>query len=488
MGQLLAMKSLLQSQAQNVQQQEATALQIAKHKRDVQTEEAAKQLFGGATKPTEAEIMATLGPTHGIPILTAQRAAQRAETEQQLSRLNLVTEQTKRGGQILATATDQKTYEDAVRRLVPVLGAAAVQEHFPATYDKALVDNFTLSSLDVEKQADLKRKAIKDQWDADEQKHQVAMRPFQQRTAELGATKAGQEVTGTQPLNEFQRRSLENQERIKDVVSLASMLHDPKSTPEQKEFAKKTLATLTAQTIAGRPQVNVSGPGMATEDDYKAEGAIYARTGIMPSLGTGSGAGRSKILHYAHAWAREKGLKPDELVSMRAAYAGDKASLLAFTKQFDQIKSFEQTASKNLDLFLSLAEKIPDTGVPWLNIPLRLLNEKLVGADNMAAVNTARNVANNEIAKVTSGGGLGGVLSDSARHEVAEYNPKEATFAQTKKVAGILKIDMANRIGAMTEAKADIMNRLGGGEPAGGHTPAAVTDVKTWDEKTRSFR
>lgn len=200
----------------------------------------------------------------------------------------------------------------------------------------------------------------------------------------------------------------------------------------------------------------------ASDDDFVRSGEQYARTGVMPPLGMSS-AGRTKILHYGNEWARANHLSPSDLITMQAAYKGDIKSLENFQKQRDQIVSFEQTAQKNLDLFLTAADKIPDTGVPWLNTPLRLLDEKLVGSANMAAVNAARQVANNEIAKVTSGGGLGGVLSDSARKEVAEYNPRNATLGQTIAVAKLLKQDMANRHQSMDATLGDIKSRIGGG-------------------------
>jgi hypothetical protein len=206
-----------------------------------------------------------------------------------------------------------------------------------------------------------------------------------------------------------------------------------------------------------------------TDDDYQRAGEQYARTGVMPAMGRDS-ITRGRIAHYANQWARDNGFKPADLVSMQAAYAGDKASLKEFQAKRDQIVSFEQTAQKNLDLFLGLASKIPDTGVPWINRPIRDLDQNVVGSENMAAVNAARQVANNEIAKVTSGGGLSGVLSDSARNEVASYNPNNATFAQTKAVANILKQDMANRHQSMDATLSDIKSRIGGG----GTTPGVI--------------
>lgn len=210
-----------------------------------------------------------------------------------------------------------------------------------------------------------------------------------------------------------------------------------------------------------------------TEDDLQRAGTEYALTGVMPALGMSSGA-RSKILHYKEQFARDSGLSPKDLATAAAAYKGDSKSLENFQKQRDQIVSFEQTARKNLDLFLDAADKIPDTGVPWLNTPIRALDASVVGSANMAAVNAARQVANNEIAKVTSGGGLGGVLSDSARKEVSNYNPQNATFAQTKAVAKILKQDMQNRRESMDATLGEIKNRIG--NPGGAGQPAKPTE------------
>lgn len=143
-----------------------------------------------------------------------------------------------------------------------------------------------------------------------------------------------------------------------------------------------------------------------------------------------------------------------------ANFAADKGSQVALQKQRDAVGAFEQTALANLNLFLGAAAKIPDTGVPWANTPLRLLSDKVAGSANMAAVNAARQVANNEIAKVTSNPTLSGQLSDSARHEVMSYNPENATFKQTQAVATVLKQDMANRRISLDAGLREIKGRI----------------------------
>ena len=228
----------------------------------------------------------------------------------------------------------------------------------------------------------------------------------------------------------------------------------------------RATAPIKIYTAVGEATARADAAGL-TDDDYARAGEQYMRTGVMPALGRDS-VTRGKVVKAGNQWARDNGLNPADVVTMQAAYQGDKDSLKKFQTQRDQIVSFEQTAGKNLDLFLNAASKIPDTGVPWLNTPLRNLNANVVGSENMAAVNAARQVANNEIAKVTSGGGLSGVLSDSARHEVESYNPASATFAQTKAVAAVLKQDMANRHGSMDATLSDIKSRIGGGGAQGG--------------------
>ena len=273
-----------------------------------------------------------------------------------------------------------------------------------------------------------------------------------------------------------------------DIIKQARELATSRSPEANQAAADKAAAVATAEEPskvrvaaaegAARAQATFAAGGL-TPDDIARAGEQYARTGVMPALGRDS-VTRAQIVKAGNAWARDQGLSPADVVTMQAAYAGDKESLKNFQKQRDQIVSFEQTAQKNLNQFLDLAGKIPDTGVPWLNMPIRMLDAKLVGSENMAAINAARQVANNEIAKVTSGGGMSGVLSDSARQEVSSYNPQNATFAQTKAVARILQQDMANRHQSMDSTLNDIKSRIGGGG-------TSTTPVQTAPKATKRF-
>jgi hypothetical protein len=221
-----------------------------------------------------------------------------------------------------------------------------------------------------------------------------------------------------------------------------------------------------------------------TEDDFRREGEEWQRTGAMAA--GRDAATRNRIMHFGNEWARANGYSPLDIVKMRAAYGGDKKSLGEFKTKRDQIVSFEGTAQKNLNLMLETGQKLLDTGSPWLNTPLRDINRNLLGSNEQAAFDAANLVANNEVAKVTSGGGLGGVVSDNARHEMDKATGKGPTIGNMLAVAKILKQDMANRHTSMDETLADIQNRVGtmpGPPPPPPGTTGGVDTIRIGNKK-----
>jgi hypothetical protein len=197
----------------------------------------------------------------------------------------------------------------------------------------------------------------------------------------------------------------------------------------------------------------------------------YRKTGQMPAMGMRNAYAMRQVIDAAAA----KG--PLDIASEGAAFKANTASLTGLVKQRDSVTAFENTAGKNLDLLLSQARGVMDTGSPLLNQPLRSLASNAFGDANVAAYNAARQVAVNEVAKVTSNPGLSGSLSDSARHEVEAFNPANATMAQTIHVAQVLRQDMANRHQAYNEQIGDIQRRIGQGgtvqdrQAPGGQSP-----------------
>lgn len=192
-----------------------------------------------------------------------------------------------------------------------------------------------------------------------------------------------------------------------------------------------------------------------TPEGLDAAATMFAKTGQLPALGMGDKQTRKQIINRAAAMM--PGL---DIASAKADYGANTDSLKNVTKTLDTLTAFENTAGKNLDQFLALAAKVPDTGIPWLNAPIRSLNLAGLGSGEQAAANAARVVALREIARVTNDPKLSGVLSDSARKEVSDLSPESATFAQIRTVAQTLKNDMANVHSSLDDQKSAIVGRL----------------------------
>ena len=174
----------------------------------------------------------------------------------------------------------------------------------------------------------------------------------------------------------------------------------------------------------------------------------------MPTLGMGSAQARQAILNEAAK------LFPDTDIGRNVAeFNADRTSLAQIQKSYDAIKSFEGTARKNLDILLDTLKDIPDTGNRWLNTPIRALSSGFGGIP-VPVFNAARRIDVNEIARITSNPNLTGVLSDTARREIDELIPENATVAQVKKIAQLLRRDMWNRISSMDEQINEIKGRM----------------------------
>ncbi len=183
----------------------------------------------------------------------------------------------------------------------------------------------------------------------------------------------------------------------------------------------------------------------------------YAQTGELPSMGMGA----ASAIAPTQIMNRAGELYPTGSIAQNSAeYKANQESLKGLQKNFDQVTAFENTAGKNLDQFLTTAQKVVDSGSPWINSPLRNVNQGMLGSSDQAAFNAARQTALTEIAKVLNSSNASGVLSDSARGEVSQLIGPNATLKQIVSAANILKQDMGNRHQAYQEQIADIQGRL----------------------------
>ena len=203
------------------------------------------------------------------------------------------------------------------------------------------------------------------------------------------------------------------------------------------------------------PELDEAAINMAAE--------VYVRTGNMPALGMGSTGLRQKILNRAGQIAGGSGAA---VVGNRAAYSAGTQALGQLQKQYEAVSAFEATALKNLDLFTNQAKQVIDSGSPWINRPLRSVSERGMGSAELAAFNTARQVALTEIARVVANPNLTGVLSDTARGEISELLSPDATLVQINAAAEILKQDMSNRKQSLEDQLGSLQGRITAGPNA----------------------
>lgn len=205
---------------------------------------------------------------------------------------------------------------------------------------------------------------------------------------------------------------------------------------------------------------NGGNPPKSTMSDEALNQAAekYYSTGILPSLGIGNSAAADKRAIMDRAAEKHPGAV---LAATSAAYGANKATYNTLTKQVAALDAYESTAKANLAMFLDAAAKMPDTGVPWLNTPIRQVSDKVLGNPAMSAAKASAQVALTEISRVVNNPNLTGVLSDSARTEIKSLISDDATLPQIQKAASILVQDMANRSTYMHDQKNQIGQRLG---------------------------
>lgn len=234
-----------------------------------------------------------------------------------------------------------------------------------------------------------------------------------------------------------------------------------------------TKAGLRAERAADRAIAAMDTAPTLTPDGMKAAAKMYAMTGQLPPMGMG-GKGmkvRTDIISLAAQ------LYPDLDVAGNAAiYRANQGSLAASQKMVDAVGAFERTALKNMDVLLEQMKRIPDTGSPLFNKPLRLMSKTGLGSAELAAFETAKQVVAPEFAKILNNPSMGGVLSDDSRREMEKIVRGDATLAQMSAIARVLKTDASNRRTAYQVQIDDIKARLRSGSLDTGGAP-----VDTWE-------
>lgn len=438
---LLRLKSLLGQQQLQQGQQQLQQQQIQSNQMDIDSQKALQKAYqeaqGDPDKTTK--LAAQYGAKPG-----ALLQWQNTVLEQKAKTLDLVSKQ----GALAKTQADlMQGAHDAVANAKP--------EDRPALYQQQLAQlqgqGINTSQLPPQYPGDEAFKFLG-----------IAVKSHSQQVEE--ALKQSEIGKNTAQGAEAAVNTNKNQ-KIVAGMSPTGITADQQATIAQKN---KEIA-ISGGRLAEEKRHNLMSEAQLTPEALDMAAQQFASTGQMPNVGRG-GAVRSQIINAAAA----KYPKVD-LATNQAAFKANEASLKNVTGTLDTLTAFENTGLKNLKQFTDLAAKIPDTGVPWLNTPIRLLNEKMLGSPDQAAALAAGQVALREIARVTNDPKLSGSLTDSARSEVMGLVPNNATIPQIKRVAGILQQDMANVHSSLTDQAQAIKSRLGNSASGGNAGPAVGT-------------
>lgn len=234
--------------------------------------------------------------------------------------------------------------------------------------------------------------------------------------------------------------------------------------------AKKEIATGNQTNKMDIEKLKLGAGGLLSPDALDQVAELFSTTGQLPSLGQGpaGAAVRRQIVNRAAE------LHPDgNLAGNKANYKADSGSLASQQKILDNAESWERTGKANLDVLLGVAQKLKDTGSPWLNGPVRTFMEKGAGDPNQTAFKAAHATVVNEYAKILSGAQGSGSVTEGARHEAESMLPLDATFDQMAAAAKILDTDAGNRIGSARQQVATIRGRTSG-QPVSAEAPAAA--------------
>ena len=193
-----------------------------------------------------------------------------------------------------------------------------------------------------------------------------------------------------------------------------------------------------------------------TGDALLMEANKYLATGDITSFGRDQ-KNRVRILNVAASLRR--GETPDVALA-RVEYGADRKSFSEMRVNLDAVTAFEKTVLKNADVFIRAMQSIPDTGVPALNTPLRLMSDRGLGSPELAAFNAARRTIIPEFARILSNPRLVGQLTDQSRREVEEIIAGNATLNQALQTIQVLKQDAANRREAYQSQLGEIRGRL----------------------------
>ena len=179
--------------------------------------------------------------------------------------------------------------------------------------------------------------------------------------------------------------------------------------------------------------------------DFFAEG--FLQNGYVPTIGYGKDgeAHKAQILSRAAELAISRGLTPGDLAVFREITKSEQTNSTKLTSSLSNLRSFENTAIKIGDDLLKIAAKTDLGGSPLWNKYRMYMRGEVAGDSDVKLFQSQIKTFATDVAKIITNPGLGGQLTDSARHEVDEFLGGNITLEALQKIHAQLRKDFTYR-------------------------------------------
>jgi len=189
------------------------------------------------------------------------------------------------------------------------------------------------------------------------------------------------------------------------------------------------------------------------------------------------------------------------LAGQHASYAAKKAALQSSEKAMNIIEGYSKIWTLNADNYEKSVQALPDTGIPYLNKPIREIDEKLLGSPVITAAKSYAIPTLREYVRLTgSSPNMTGPIHQTAIDDANKVltNVDGATIDQINTAISAMRMDIQNAHTGLGEQKSkledelNVMGKIRGDEgkeiakaDAAKHEEASQEDVWTHEEMQR---
>lgn len=212
------------------------------------------------------------------------------------------------------------------------------------------------------------------------------------------------------------------------------------------------------KTIETQAKAKKVGNGLLDEDTISDMAGQYLAgdKSVMQNLGRGAQGAENivKLRGEITKQAREAGLKPDQIATKMADFAGRTAAMRSLGTRGANVEYAANTANRAIDLAEQASDKVPRTQFVPFN-QLKQLVETKTSSPEQAAFYAATNTLVNEYARVASGGS--NQATEGMRHHAREMLNTAQGPGAYKAVLNMMRREIASAKAAYTETRKEFL-------------------------------